>query len=232
MNHMNPKLPPVTVDSAPGEDVPVRTLDPTEMAIIGTKLKEMFEEYKKDRSNAERNYVKNLRQFAGKYDPEIEQKLPPNMSKAYPRITRVKVLLTLARIMNLMFPGNEKNWEIKATPSADISPEDVMAKLQEIAQLDAAVAPEGEPGQAEQTAGMPPAQGPVKPKITTATVRAAVQRSRMIGRGSLRSRSRTSSRRWAGTTTPTSSRWCARFCGPGSCTAPASCTARSRSRRR
>jgi hypothetical protein len=175
MNQMNPKLPPVTVDAAPGEDVPVRRIDPTEMAVIGSKLKEMFEEYKKDRSNAERNWIKNLRQFAGKYDPEIEQKLPPNMSKAYPRITRVKVLLTLARLMNLMFPGNEKNWEIKATPSADITPEEVMAKLQEIAQLDAAIAPPGDPGQAEQTAGMPPMQGPPKPKITAATVRAAVQ---------------------------------------------------------
>jgi hypothetical protein len=181
MNQMNPKLPPVTVDAAPGEDVPVRTLNPTEMAMIGNKLYDMFEEYKKDRSNAEKNYVKNLRQFTGKYDPEIEQKLPPNMSKAYPRITRVKVLLTLARLMNLMFPGNEKNWEIKATPSADITPEEVMAKLQEIAQLDAAVAPQGDPGQAagnpEQAAqqGMPPMQGPAKPKITAATVRAAVQ---------------------------------------------------------
>src|SRR6056297_4079865 len=101
MNQMNPKLPPVTVDAAPGEDVPVRTLNPAEMAVIGAKLRETFEEYKKDRQNAEHNWIKNLRQFAGKYDPEIEQKLPPNMSRAYPRITRVKVLLTLARIMNL-----------------------------------------------------------------------------------------------------------------------------------
>jgi hypothetical protein len=177
MNQMNPKLPPVTVDAAPGEDVPVRVIDPKEMAIVGTKLKTMFEEYKTDRRNAERNFVKNLRQFAGKYDPEIEQKLPTDMSRAYPRITRVKVLLTLARLMNLMFPGNEKNWEIKASPSADITPEDVMAKLQEVAQLDAAVAPDGDPGQAAQAQaqGMPAAQGPAQPKITTATVRAAVQ---------------------------------------------------------
>lgn len=173
MNNMNPKLPPVTVESAPGEDAPVRVLDPTQMAMVGSKLRDMFEEYKKDRQNAERNWIRNLRQFAGKYDPEIERELPPNMSRAYPRITRVKVLVTLARIMNLMFPGNEKNWEVKASPSADISPEDVMAKLQENAMLDQQVAPA--PPAEGQAEGMPAAQGPVRPKVTAATVRAAVQ---------------------------------------------------------
>jgi hypothetical protein len=141
----------------------------------------MFEEYKKDRSRTRSaTLIKNLRQFAGKYDPEIEQKLPPlTCHKAYPRITRVKVLLTLARLMNLMFPGNEKNWEIKATPSADITPgggHGEAAGDRTAGRCRSRHA--GDPGQAAQRRPQAHAsrmQGPPKPKITAATVRAAVQ---------------------------------------------------------
>jgi len=156
MSRANPKLPPVLVEVGDDDEAPVRRLDPEQMAAVGVKLVEMFTEYKKERQNAEHNWVKNLRQISGQYDPEIERKLPANMSRAYPRITRVKCLIMLARIMNLMFPGNEKNWEIKATPSADITAEDVQQKLDEIAQKD-------------QQAGAEPQP------MTAATVRAAVQ---------------------------------------------------------
>jgi hypothetical protein len=58
--------------------------------------------------------------------------LAPNQSRAYPRLTRVKCISMLARIMNMMFPGNEDNWELNASPSAEMSPVDVKAAVQEL----------------------------------------------------------------------------------------------------
>src|SRR5208282_6790719 len=49
----------------------------------------------------------------------------PNRSKAYPRITRTKCITVLAHLMNLMFPGNERNWEIRPAPAPSITKDDV-----------------------------------------------------------------------------------------------------------
>jgi hypothetical protein len=43
----------------------------------------------------------------------------------------------LARIMNLMFPGNEDNWELDASPSAEMNPADVKEAVQELQEIHA-----------------------------------------------------------------------------------------------
>ena len=75
-----------------------------------------FERYEKDRKLSELKWMRNLRQFVGEYDPEIQQKLDKNRSQAYPRLTRVKCISMLSRLMNLLFPSSEKNYTIE--PSA------------------------------------------------------------------------------------------------------------------
>ena len=97
---------------------------------MGDKLSSLFTQYVSDRRIAELRWMRNLRQYLGQYDPDIEKELSPNRSHAYPRITRVKCISVLSRIMNLMFPGNERNWELQASPSPDIDPADVMQALQ------------------------------------------------------------------------------------------------------
>jgi hypothetical protein len=76
----------------------------------------MFMQYVSDRRIVELRWLANQRQYLGIYDPEVEKSMSPNRSKAYPKITRTKCISVLARIMNLMFQGNERNWEIHASP--------------------------------------------------------------------------------------------------------------------
>jgi hypothetical protein len=96
--------------------------------VLGTlshTYKTRFTRYESDRRLAEQRWLRNLRQYMGVYDPEIERQLQPNRSKAYPRITRVKCISVLSRLMNLMFPGNERNWALQPSPAPDL-PQDVI----------------------------------------------------------------------------------------------------------
>lgn len=111
---------------------PVKKINSAVLRTMGGELTTLFSQYSSDRRLTELKYMRNLRQYLGIYDPEIEQKLGVNRSRAYPRITRVKCISVLSRIMNLMYPGNESNWELKASPSAEMSPEDVGAAVQEL----------------------------------------------------------------------------------------------------
>lgn len=120
--------PAVVVQEA--TNAPVKKISSTELKQLGFNLDKLFKQYVSDRRIAELKWLRNLRQYLGIYDPEIEKELSPTRSKAYPRITRVKCISMLSRVMNLMFPGNERNWELRASPSADMDPQDVMQAIQ------------------------------------------------------------------------------------------------------
>jgi hypothetical protein len=124
--------PAVTVEAS--QDAPVRQIDTMTLNQLGMDLGRLFQQYAQDRLQQEQKYVRNLRQFLGIYDPEVEQQLPREGSRAYPRITRVKCISMLSRIMNLMFPGNEDNWELNASPSAEMDPADVKQAVIELQQ--------------------------------------------------------------------------------------------------
>ena len=79
-------------------------LDWEHLSGLGRMMAGRFEMYKKDRRAQEKQWLKNLRQFMGKYDPEIEQQLDSQRSRAYPKITRTKLMTIVARLMNLLFP--------------------------------------------------------------------------------------------------------------------------------
>src|SRR5579863_5894062 len=116
---------PPKVEVEPGGDPPVKSIDPEGLRQLGSKLDFLFRQYVADRRIAELRWLRNERQYLGIYDPEVEKEFSANRSKAYPRITRVKCISVLARLMNLMFPGNERNWEIKASPTEDMSIKDI-----------------------------------------------------------------------------------------------------------
>lgn len=126
--------PAVSVD--PAEGAPVRRINSDELRQLGQNLGQLFTQYVSDRRIAELRWLRNQRQYLGVYDPEIERQLSATRSKAYPRITRLKCISVLSRLMNLMFPGNERNWELQASPSPDMSVEDVQEAVQKAAQKD------------------------------------------------------------------------------------------------
>jgi hypothetical protein len=113
---------------------PVRQLNPQVLRQLGGELGELFSQYSSDRRQTELKYMRNLRQYLGLYDPEIDKEIAPGRSRAYPRITRVKCISMLSRIMNLMYPGNEKNWELEASPSAEMDPQEVAQAVNELVQ--------------------------------------------------------------------------------------------------
>ena len=113
-----------------GDDAPVRKIDTDALRTLGYNLDKLFRTYVADRRVAELRWLRNQRQYLGIYDPEVENAMSPNRSKAYPKITRVKCISVLSRIMNLMFPGNERNWELQASPSPEMSIEDVKTAVQ------------------------------------------------------------------------------------------------------
>jgi hypothetical protein len=130
----NAELDPPSVTIEPSQDAPVKTISSDNLRQLGNNFSQLFNQYVSDRRIAELKWLRNLRQYLGIYDPEIEKELSANRSKAYPRLTRVKVISVLSRIMNLMFPGNERNWELRASPSPDMDPQDVMEALQKFMQ--------------------------------------------------------------------------------------------------
>jgi hypothetical protein len=111
--------PSITVPS--NDDAPVRRIDSDALRQLGMQFDRLFVQYRADRRLAELRWLRNQRQYLGVYDPEVEQSLNTARSRAYPRLTRVKCISVLSRLMNLMFQGNERNWELKAAPWPDMT---------------------------------------------------------------------------------------------------------------
>lgn len=98
---------------------------------LGNHLSQRFSVHKNDRREQEKQWLKNLYQFTGKYDPEIESKLDPNRSRAYPKLTRTKIMVIVARLMNLLFPQGDKSWEVRPSKVPSMSQDDLDAAFYE-----------------------------------------------------------------------------------------------------
>jgi hypothetical protein len=122
--------PPTVSTQTP--DAPVKQIDGPTLRQLGGDLQKRFTRFASDRLPTEQKYIRNLRQYLGIYDPEILEMMSENQSRAYPRLTRVKCISMLSRVMNLMFPGNEDNWELTASPSAEINPLDAKQAVQDL----------------------------------------------------------------------------------------------------
>jgi len=96
----------------------------TKLDGLASMLMKKKEQYILDRAMLEQQWLKNLRQYRGIYDPDIEQRIPKDKSRAYPRDTRNKVKAFVAKMMEMMFPAQENNWSLKVSPFPSL-PEDV-----------------------------------------------------------------------------------------------------------
>lgn len=107
---------------------------------LGLFLASRFSNYKNDRKQLELQWMKNLRQWRGKYDQEILDKIPAERSKVYPRDSRVKGIGFVAKMMEMMFPVSDTNWEITPTtlPSIDRKDLDMLIDAIEMKHLAAA----------------------------------------------------------------------------------------------
>lgn len=111
------------------DDVIVPVVDRAKMQAFGQRMHQQFEQYKKDRRETEQQWLRNLRQVKGIYDPEVEKLIPDDQSKAYPKVTRTKVINTVARLMEMLFPQAEKNWGVMPSPLPTLSQGDMQKVL-------------------------------------------------------------------------------------------------------
>ncbi len=102
------------------------------MKKLGTRLWSQWEIHREDRKAAEQRWLRNLRQFRGIYDPEIEKMIPKDRSKAYPKVTRWKVIGTVARLMQMLFPQTEQNWGLAPSPMPNLSKEQLQRVLDDL----------------------------------------------------------------------------------------------------
>jgi hypothetical protein len=107
-----------------------------ELAKLGSHLKSQLGQFISDRNLAEIQWLKNLRQYLGKYDPDVNKKIPDERSHVYPRDTRVKVKGGVAKMMEMMFPALDKNWELSVSPNPSI-PKDALQGIIDMLKMQA-----------------------------------------------------------------------------------------------
>jgi len=93
------------------------------LAKLGSYLKGQLNQFINDRQPLEVQWLKNLRQYLGQYDPDILANIPAERSHVYPRDTRVKVNGGVAKMMEMMFPAQDRNWGLGVSPSPSIPQE-------------------------------------------------------------------------------------------------------------
>lgn len=138
---------------------------------LGSTLLEEFKRAESDRQLTEQRWLRDLRQYRGQYDPEVEAKIGKARSRAFVRKTRVKIKTIDARVADLLFPtGVTKNWAIKETPKPTLSPE----QTAQITQMLVAQRQQQLMQQAEQMVQQA-VQGGVPPQEAAAQVQQQIQ---------------------------------------------------------
>lgn len=127
-------------------------------AMIGyvNSLERKAEEQVRRKLDIEERWKLDLRQYYGRYDAATEKVLKEkNRSRLFVNITRAKVHSWEARLGDLLFPVDEKNWGINPTPVPELADQrDVLKraaeKKMEEANALAQQNPEGGPEMAQQ----------------------------------------------------------------------------------
>jgi len=129
-------------------DNPAAQIDETKLNALGSRIFGMWPTYKSDRRQIEERWLRNLRAMRKIHDPEVLAMIPSDRSKAYPGITQWIVRGTIARLMQLLFPMTDKNYQVKATSMPDLATEQLQQVLD---RLVAETAGDGDPAQVQLT---------------------------------------------------------------------------------
>jgi len=99
----------------------------------------MNEQLRREREN---EWIEDIRQCRGKYDPEDEARIPKGRSKIYPKYTRSKEVPCVAKLNNLLFPNSGRNWQISETPEPELRPDQLQIVLQQLIEAKVEPTPE------------------------------------------------------------------------------------------
>lgn len=104
-------------------------LDKEKLAQLGSRMRAKFDTYVGERRQLELQWLANLRQYKGVYDSDTLGKLA-GRSKVYPKDTHTKIVGWVAKMMEMMFPAQDKNWALEPTPFPDIAIEDLQGIIE------------------------------------------------------------------------------------------------------
>lgn len=88
------------------------------LQVFGTRLSKLASDNAAKRSLIEERWLEDYRQYHGKYDERTQQILDNDTSgsKIFVNITRNKTSAAEARLQDMLFPTDDRNWAIRPTP--------------------------------------------------------------------------------------------------------------------
>lgn len=94
------------------------------LSAIAGRLERLAQEQVNAKSEIEARWLRNVRAYHGFYDSEIEKRLrAAGESRAFIKVTRSKTIALEARLFDLIFPTDDRNWAVEATPVPKLSKE-------------------------------------------------------------------------------------------------------------
>ncbi|HYI43203.1 MAG TPA: hypothetical protein VD768_06240 [Sphingomicrobium sp.] len=126
---------------------------------IVNRLEKLADEQVAAKGPTEQRWIKNLRQFHGRYDSDTEQELiDAKKSRAFVKITRKKTNSWKGRLESLIYPTDDRNYGIQPTPIPSLTKaskevvEQAMALVEQANEQQAAAAQAAEQGDEQQAA--------------------------------------------------------------------------------
>lgn len=90
---------------------------------LGLRLQSLLNTCRMQRSPIEQRWLKDQRQYEGRYDPQTEAIFAEDKtrSRVFINVTRVKCHAAEARLGDMLFPTDDKNWAIRPTPVPEMA---------------------------------------------------------------------------------------------------------------
>lgn len=107
-----------------------------ELNSLGGRLSKIFQEYKDARKETENEWLKDLRQYNGIYEPNVLAALNEAgaRSKVFVGLTRTKVMAAYSRIVDLLFQQGDLFFAVSPTPIPQLNPLTAMQMRQQATQ--------------------------------------------------------------------------------------------------
>lgn len=100
-----------------------RTFD-EQLNALASRLETMAKEQVAAKAEIEQRWIENIRAYHGTYDQNMEASLKATgQSRAFIKATRSKAVALEARLFDLIFPTDDRNWGIEATPVPKLAKE-------------------------------------------------------------------------------------------------------------
>lgn len=95
-----------------------------QLSVIAGRLETLAGEQVRMKCETEERWLDNVRAYHGYYDQQTEALLKETkQSRAFVKVTRSKTIALEARLFDLIFPTDDRNWGIEATPVPKLSKE-------------------------------------------------------------------------------------------------------------